>query len=48
MCGEVNADDEVRVVVLTGAGDKAFVSGTDISEFHNVKTPEDALHYESQ
>ena len=27
------ADDEVRVVVLTGAGDKAFVSGADISKF---------------
>ena len=27
------ADDEVRVVVLTGAGDKAFVSGADISQF---------------
>ncbi|MFZ0238877.1 MAG: enoyl-CoA hydratase [Xanthobacteraceae bacterium] len=27
------ADDDVRVVVLTGAGDKAFVSGADISKF---------------
>ena len=27
------ADDEVRVVVMAGAGDKAFVSGADISEF---------------
>jgi enoyl-CoA hydratase len=27
------ADDEVRVAVLDGAGDKAFVSGADISEF---------------
>ncbi len=27
------ADDEVRVVLLQGAGDKAFVSGADISEF---------------
>ena len=26
-------DDNVRVVVLKGAGDKAFVSGADISEF---------------
>jgi enoyl-CoA hydratase/carnithine racemase len=26
-------DDAVRVVVLTGAGDKAFVSGADISQF---------------
>ena len=27
-------DDAVRVVVLTGAGDKAFVAGADISEMH--------------
>lgn len=27
------ADGSVRVVVLTGAGDKAFVSGADISQF---------------
>lgn len=47
ICAEVNSDNEIRVVVLTGAGDKAFVSGTDISEFHNMKTPEDALHYEA-
>lgn len=26
-------DDDVRVVVMLGAGDKAFVSGADISEF---------------
>jgi enoyl-CoA hydratase/carnithine racemase len=26
-------DDDVRVAVMTGAGDKAFVSGADISEF---------------
>ncbi|MCC2095259.1 MAG: enoyl-CoA hydratase/isomerase family protein [Hyphomicrobiales bacterium] len=28
-----DADDEVRVIVLKGAGDKAFVSGADISQF---------------
>jgi enoyl-CoA hydratase len=27
-------DDAVRVVVLTGAGEKAFVAGADISEMH--------------
>src|SRR6516162_7756497 len=30
---EFGKDDEVRVVVLTGAGGKAFVSGADISKF---------------
>src|SRR5438445_3203105 len=30
-------DDEVRVVVLTGAGGKAFVSGADISKFESER-----------
>ena len=35
------SSDDVRVVVMRGAGDKAFVSGADISEFEEVRnTPE--------
>jgi enoyl-CoA hydratase len=30
---EFEADPEIRVIVFTGAGDKAFVSGADISQF---------------
>ncbi len=30
-------DDDVRVVVMLGAGDKAFVSGADISEFETKR-----------
>lgn len=30
---ELSADDSVRVVILTGAGDKAFIAGADIAEF---------------
>lgn len=29
----LRANDDARVIVLTGAGDKAFVAGADISEF---------------
>ena len=31
--GEFEADAEVRAVILTGSGEKAFVAGADISEF---------------
>lgn len=31
------ADDDVRVVVMRGAGDRAFVSGADISEFEDKR-----------
>jgi enoyl-CoA hydratase len=36
------ADPEVRVVVFTGAGDKAFVSGADISQFEDVRANREA------
>ena len=37
------ADDQVRVVVLTGAGGKAFVSGADISKFEDERATRDAV-----
>jgi enoyl-CoA hydratase/carnithine racemase len=41
------ADNEVRVVVLTGAGGKAFVSGADISKFASERaSPEATRAYE--
>lgn len=35
-------DPAVRVVVVTGAGDQAFVSGADISEFGDMRTSAEA------
>jgi enoyl-CoA hydratase/carnithine racemase len=45
-CERVDADEALRVLVLRGAGDKAFVAGTDISQFQGFKTRDDALGYE--
>ena len=38
-CAAVDADDEVRVMVLRGAGEKAFVAGTDIRQFADFDEP---------
>ena len=35
---QLSEDREVRVVVMRGAGDQAFVSGADISEFQSART----------
>ncbi len=37
---ELNKDKSVRVIILTGAGDKAFVAGADIKEFMNFNETE--------
>jgi enoyl-CoA hydratase len=37
------ADEGVRVVVVAGAGEKAFVSGADISKFENERSTEEAV-----
>ncbi len=48
VCKAVNQEKDVRAVVLTGAGGKAFVAGTDIAQFRDFKTEQDALNYEAQ
>ena len=32
VCDHIAADEDVRVLILTGAGEKAFVAGADIKE----------------
>ena len=48
VAGELNADETVRVVVFTGAGGKAFVSGTDIGEFRAFAGAADGIAYEAR
>jgi enoyl-CoA hydratase len=43
---EITADASVKVVVLRGAGGKAFASGSEISEFLEYKDGADGLDYE--
>lgn len=48
ICTLTNDDRAIKAMVLSGAGDKAFASGTDISQFRAFDTPDDALDYEAR
>ena len=48
LCGEIASDPGLRALVITGAGDRAFAAGTDISQFRDFRTAEDALAYEAR
>ena len=36
ICADINRDEETRVVIITGAGEKAFCVGIDLSEFSSL------------
>jgi enoyl-CoA hydratase len=40
---QANQDDAVRLVVFSGAGEKAFVSGADISQFEDMRAAQEAV-----
>ncbi len=48
ICAAAADDRALKVMVLTGAGDKAFAAGTDINQFRAFKTPQDAIDYEAR
>lgn len=48
ICETAADKGEAKALVVTGAGDKAFAAGTDISQFRAFKTPEDAINYEQR
>ena len=47
-CDQADADADIRVFILRGAGGKAFVAGTDISQFREFRTREDGIAYEAR
>src|SRR2546427_8282685 len=47
-CERVDRDAAVRVLILRGAGGKAFVAGTDIAQFQSFRDREDGLKYEER
>ena len=48
ICEQANRDRSIRAMLLTGAGDKAFAAGTDISQFRAFDKEQDALDYEAR
>src|SRR5687768_7734153 len=50
ICNKANADADrsIRAILITGAGDKAFAAGTDISQFRTFDKEQDALDYETR
>src|SRR5260370_40982331 len=47
-CAAVGSDPENLAMIVRGSGDKAFASGTDISQFNEVRNAEDGLAYEAR
>src|SRR3979490_361984 len=48
ICEAINADRSIKAMIITGTGEKAFASGTDISQFRAFKTAQDSLDYEAR
>jgi enoyl-CoA hydratase len=48
ICATLPADGSVRALIITGAGERAFAAGTDISQFRNFRSAADGLAYEAR
>jgi len=48
MLDELEGDDDVRAVVIHGTGDKAFVAGADVTEFHARTVAEQRAVYDQR
>ena len=48
ICAEIDDDRSARVLLLSGAGERAFAAGTDIAQFRAFATAQDAIDYEAR
>lgn len=48
ICSDPDRHGAPKVIVMTGAGEKAFAAGTDIAQFRSFSSAEDALAYEGR
>jgi len=46
ICGRIAQTREVKALVISGAGDKAFAAGTDIAQFRDFRNGDDGIAYE--
>lgn len=47
-CEQADADDDIRVMVLRSSSEKAFIAGTDISQFSDFSDGADGVAYEAK
>lgn len=48
ICRDAPKADGLKAIIVCGAGDKAFAAGTDIAQFRDFSSAQDALDYEQQ
>jgi enoyl-CoA hydratase/carnithine racemase len=49
ICEQVDRDDEIKVLVIRGNGERAFISGTDIGQFPAFRgNPQAGIEYEER
>jgi enoyl-CoA hydratase len=48
ICLQAGTDSTVKVLVLMGAGGKAFAAGTDVSQFKSFSNGDDVMEYEAR
>ena len=47
-CAQMQGEDGLRAAVFRGAGGKAFIAGTDITQFQAFRGGEDGVAYEAK